>query len=127
LGGRIGDLANLPVKGSDRGRVDQNATLTSLVWLLTGHVLRGQSADVERADQIHLHHFRERGEGMRSVLADRSLGNGDAGTVDCPMQTPELTDGHSDGRADVLFAGDVHLREASARTELRGKLRSELC
>ena len=71
LGRAVGDLADLPVEGRDRGRQHDHAALALVVRLVAGH-RRGRGAQrVERADQVDLDRAPERVVGMPHHATDR--------------------------------------------------------
>ena len=71
LGGRVGDLPDLPVVGRDRGGVDDDAALAVLVRLGRGHGGGGQPQHVEGADQVDRDRRSRRAEVVRVAVAGR--------------------------------------------------------
>ena len=112
LGRRVGDLADLPVVGGDRGGVDDHAALAALVGLVGEHRRGGQPQHVERADQVDRDHLLERLERVRPALARGLLGPADAGAADGDPQRPRR---RRPPPATCVGVGDVAGDEAPRR------------
>src|SRR5690554_220138 len=72
LGGGIGGLPELAVKGRHRCGIDDHATLTLLVGLVVGHVRSAQAQQVEAAADVDLQYAVEQFQIMRSVTAQNA-------------------------------------------------------
>ena len=110
-------MADLTVFGGDRGGVDDGAAHAVNVGRVVTHGRRGQTTDVERADQVDLDDLAVEIEivrgGVLAVFADGARRPTDAGAVD---RAPQRCHGlcSFDRGDDVVGARDVTVRVRAA-------------
>ena len=78
----VGGLANLPLIGGDRGGVDDDAALAFFHRVEHRHIGRGETQQVERADQVDADHALEGSKRHGPVASDDAARGADAGAVD---------------------------------------------
>ena len=126
LGGRVGELADLPVVGGDRGGVDAHPALALVVGLVGQHRRGGQAEHVEGADQVHADDGLERVERVRPAPAGRLLGPADARAADRDPQRPGGFDGGATCSASVTSHSTKRAPSSSASAAPLSAFRSAI-
>jgi hypothetical protein len=107
LGRRVGHLADLPLEGGDRGRVQDDAPLAAVVRLVLAHLVGGDPCDVERRDQVQVDHAPEVVEGVGPVLGERPLRDAAARRIADEVEASEGADRIDEGSLGPVEVGDV--------------------
>ncbi len=119
LGSRVGDLANLPVVGRDRGGVDAHAPFAVLQRLRGDHRCGSEAQHVEGADQVDLDGGLKRQQRVRAARARKLLGPADAGAAHGDAQPAIRRRGLLYGRLHLALLAHVAGYELDA--ELGGE------
>ena len=122
LGGRVGDLSDLPVVGGGRRGVDAHAALARVALRIVGEHGRGGEAEhVEGADQVDPDDGLEGHEVVRPAAAGDLLSPARAGAAHADAQPAAGLRGLLGRGLDLVLVADVGVHEGRAVAELVGQ------